>query len=90
MPVISVSLTTYILVSGDTGLFIDLGSTDEQVLDIPHPIGSVPAPRQVYADSLADNAIDTSPACWDYIKYDDAGSSATIMRFRVKLLTAYC
>jgi hypothetical protein len=62
MPVISVSVTTYILVSGDTGLFIDLGSTDEQVLDIPDPIGSVPAPRQVYVDARADNALDMSPS----------------------------
>jgi hypothetical protein len=28
MPVVTLSVTTYILMSGDTGLFIDLGSTD--------------------------------------------------------------
>jgi hypothetical protein len=62
MPVVSVSVTTYILVAGDTGVFIDLSSTLEQVLDIPHPIGSVPAARQVYVDALADNALNTSPS----------------------------
>jgi hypothetical protein len=77
-----------VLLSGtDTGVWIDLDSTVEQSLMVPHGLGAAPAERKVFVEPVAPVTLDLSAVCVEYIKYLEASSTATEMAFAVKLLT---
>jgi hypothetical protein len=77
-----------VLLSGaDHGVWIDLDSTVEQILMVPHGLGAAPAEREVFVEPVAAAALDVSAVCLEYIKYLEAASTATEMAFAVKLLT---
>ena len=77
-----------VLLSGaDHGIWIDLDSTVEQILIIPHGLGAAPAEREVFVEPVAAAALDLSAVCLEYIKYLEASSTATHMAFAVKLRT---
>jgi hypothetical protein len=77
-----------VLLSGaDHGVWIDLDSTVEQILMVPHGLGAAPAERVVFVEPVAAAALDVSAVCLEYIKYLEAASTATEMAFAVKLLT---
>jgi hypothetical protein len=77
-----------VLLSGaDHGVWIDLDSTLEQILMVPHGRGAAPAGREVFVEPVAPSALDLSAVCLEYVKYLEAASSATEMAFAVKLLT---
>jgi hypothetical protein len=77
-----------VLLSGaDHGVWIDLDSTVEQLLMVPHGLGAAPAGREVFVEPVAPVTLDLSEVCLEYIKYLEASSSATEMVFAVKLRT---
>jgi hypothetical protein len=77
-----------VLLSGaDHGIWIDLDSTVEQILMIPHGLGAAPAGREVFVEPVAPAMLDLSGVCLEYIKYLEASSTATEMAFAAKLLT---
>ena len=76
-----------VLLSGaDHGVWIDLDSTVEQILMVPHGRGAAPAEREVFVEPVAPSVLDLSAVCLEYIKYLQAASTATEMAFAVKLL----
>jgi hypothetical protein len=77
-----------VLLSGtDHRIWIDLDSTVEQILMVPHALGDAPAERAVFVEPVASAALDLSAVCLEYIKYLEAASTATEMAFAVKLLS---
>jgi hypothetical protein len=77
-----------VLLSGaDQGVWIDLDSTVEQILMVPHGLGAAPAGREVFVEAVAAADLDLSAVCLEYIKYLEAASTATEMALAVKLLT---
>src|SRR5918996_5980711 len=77
-----------VLLSGsDHGVWIDLDSTVEQTLMVPHGLGAVPAARKVFVEPVAPVELDLNAVCLEYVKYLEASSTATDMAFAVKLLT---
>jgi hypothetical protein len=77
-----------VLLSGaDHGIWIDLDSTVEQILMIPHGLSAAPAGREVFFEPVASVALDLSAVCLEHIKYLEASSTTTEMAFAIKLLT---
>lgn len=75
-----------IILSGtDHGIWIDLNSTSEQILTVPHDQGAVPAEREVFFEPVTDVALDVDAVCLDHVKYLAAQSNAQEMMFSVKL-----
>jgi hypothetical protein len=80
-------LPVVILSGSDHGVWIDLDSTVEQILMVPHGLGAAPAARTVFVEPVAPVELDLSAICLEYIKYLEASSTVTAMAFAVKLLT---
>lgn len=77
-----------VLLSGaDHGVWIDLDSTLEQILMVPHGLGAAPAEREVFVEPVAAADLDLSAVCLEYVKYLEASSTAIEMAFAVKLRT---
>lgn len=87
MEALQAGLPVVLLSGADHGVWIDLNSTAEQTLTIPHGQGVVPAERQVFFDLVADAGLDLSAVCVEYVNYLAAQSTATDMVFAVKLQT---
>jgi hypothetical protein len=68
-------------------VWIDLDSTVEQILMVPHGLGAAPAARKVFVEPVARVALDLGAVCLEYIKYVEASSTATELAFAVKLLS---
>ncbi|MGH2456725.1 MAG: hypothetical protein ACRDHD_10785 [Candidatus Limnocylindria bacterium] len=80
-------LPIVVLSGADHGIWIDLDSTVEQILMVPHGLGAAPAGREVFVEPVAPAALDLSAVCLEYLKYLEASSTATEMAFAVKLRT---
>jgi hypothetical protein len=80
-------LPIVVLSGADHGVWIDLDSTVEQILMVPHGLGAAPAGREVFVEPVAAVALDLSAVCLEYIKYLEDASTATEMAFAVRLLT---
>ena len=78
--------TPNVILSGtDHGIWIDLNSTSEQMLRVPHGRAAAPGEREVFFEPVADVGLDLDAVCLDYVKYLAAQSSAAEMVFAIKL-----
>jgi hypothetical protein len=81
----TVPTPTIILSGTDHGVWIGLNGTSEQILMVPHGLGTVPDERQVFLEPVADPELDLGAVCLEYVKYLAAQSSAAEMAVAVKL-----
>jgi hypothetical protein len=63
------STPTIILSGTGHGIWIDLDSTSEQMLRVPHGRNAVPNEREVFFGPVAAVGLDVRAVCLDHIKY---------------------